>query len=625
MDWGKTKFFLGEVLHNFTRNAGMQATAIGTVAVTIILLGAFLFVRAELAHMGSDVLSQISISAYMDPNASAAQIDSARTALAKDKRVLDAQYITKKEGLRELRERMKGQIDTSILTENPLPDKFRVHVRNPEQVPAVAASLRKISGVQSVDYGQDVVARLLQLGAVARRVGIAVIVLFVVVAGIIISNTIRLTVFARRREISIMQLVGATNLYIRMPFICEGLLDGVLGAFVAIGLLAATRASLLPKLSAALPWLQMNAVQIDLSSLVLGVARSGRCGGCGRLVDSGRTLPAHLGADAGAEGLIHVDGDRRIVRFNAAAERTLGYSSGSVIGSELRALLHESAASESLPAQLPVEPQILRLTFRGTSGEPVRVQARCAAILREGRPEGWVLLFSTSERIDEIEQLKNELVSTVSHELKTPLAAIKAYAATLRNNPTLYESRRDEYLAVVEEQADRLARLVDDMLMVSRVEGGLLLRQRVLVPLEPLLREAAAQTCADPARHPMRIHAEGVHVSGDPDRLRDVFRNLIKNAVKYSPAGGAVSIAASQTEDCTYVEVQDHGVGIAAEHQPFIYDRFYRVESDAASRVGGSGLGLYIVNALVRAHGGSVDVHSALGEGTTFTVRLPLR
>ena len=269
LDWGKIKFFLGEVFRNFTRNAAMQATAIGTVAVTIVLLGAFLYVRSSVAHIGNDVLSQITISVYMSVDATKAELEAVRTDLAQDKRVLDAQYVPKKQGLAELRARMKGQIDTSILTENPLPDKFRVHVRNPEEVPLVAASLRKLPGVQSADYGQDVVQRMLQLGSVARRVGMAVIAIFVLVAGIIISNTIRLTVFARRREISIMQLVGATNMYIRLPFICEGLIDGILGSLVAIGLLAAVRASFVPKLTAALPWVQINAVQVDLSSLVL--------------------------------------------------------------------------------------------------------------------------------------------------------------------------------------------------------------------------------------------------------------------------------------------------------------------------------------------------------------------
>jgi cell division transport system permease protein len=269
LDWGKINFFLGEVFRNFTRNAAMQATAIGTVAVTIVLLGAFLYVRAGIAHLGGDVFSQITISTYMKADATAAQEEAVRTALAKDDRIATATFVSKKDGLKELRDRMKGQIDTSILTENPLPDKFRVSVRDPQMVPAVAASIRKLPGVDSVNYGQEVVQRMLQLANVGRRVGMGVIALFVLVAGIIISNTIRLTVYARRREISIMQLVGATNMYIRLPFICEGLLDGVLGAAVAIGLLAIARASLVPKLAAALPWIQLNVVQVDISSLIL--------------------------------------------------------------------------------------------------------------------------------------------------------------------------------------------------------------------------------------------------------------------------------------------------------------------------------------------------------------------
>jgi cell division transport system permease protein len=269
LDWGKIKFFLGEVFRNFTRNASMQATAIGTVAVTVALLGAFLYVRASVAHVGNDMLNQITASVFMNTDATASQVDAVRTALAKDERIDTAQFVSKAQALKELRERMKGQIDLNILTENPLPDTFRVRARRPQDVPLIAKSIAKLKGVHEVDYQQDVVMRLLQVADVARKAGVAVIALFVLVAGIIISNTIRLTVFARRREISIMQLVGATNMYIRLPFICEGLLDGILGAFLAIAVLAAARASLVPKLTSALPWMQMNIVQVDLSSLVL--------------------------------------------------------------------------------------------------------------------------------------------------------------------------------------------------------------------------------------------------------------------------------------------------------------------------------------------------------------------
>jgi cell division transport system permease protein len=269
LDWGKVKFFLGEVLRNFTRNAGMQVTAIGTVALTIVLLGAFLFVRETLSGLGSDVLNQIEISVYLAPSTTMTQTDAVRSALQKDRRVLTVDFISKKAGLQELRDRTRGIIDTGLLTENPLPDKLRVRVRDPQDVPSVAASVRKQHGVANVVYPQTIVERLLQLGNVMRRIGLGVIASFLVVAGIIISNTIRLTVFARRREISIMQLVGATNMYIRMPFICEGLLDGILGALIAVVMLAAARIWLWPKLLLALPWVQLNAAVVNVPILVL--------------------------------------------------------------------------------------------------------------------------------------------------------------------------------------------------------------------------------------------------------------------------------------------------------------------------------------------------------------------
>jgi cell division transport system permease protein len=263
LDSGKVKFFLGEVSRNFTRNTGMQMTAIGTVAITIVLLGLFLFVRAAVADVGARLLDQIEISAYLRQDTTPAQVTAIARLLAQDPRVASASFVPKRQGLAELRARTNGTIDTGLLTENPLPDKFRIKARMPEQVPAVAAEVRRQSGVDNVVYGQKTVQRLLQLGAVLRRISIAVIAVFFVVAGIIISNTIRLTVFARRREIAIMQLVGATNTYIRLPFICEGLLDGVIGALLAVALLTIARVALWPKLLEALPWVQLTATPMD--------------------------------------------------------------------------------------------------------------------------------------------------------------------------------------------------------------------------------------------------------------------------------------------------------------------------------------------------------------------------
>jgi cell division transport system permease protein len=268
LDWGKVKFFLGEVLRNFTRNAGMQVTAIGTVAITVVLLGTFLFVRAALAGLGGQLLDQITISAAVTNDATAAQVTALRRLIAADPRVASVEYVPKEKGWADLRRRLRGQIDTSLIPGNPLPDMFRVRARRPEQVPAVATGIARLTGVAAVRYGHAEVVRLLQLGDVLRRVGVGVIALFFCVAGIIIANTIRLTVFARRREISIMQLVGATNFYIRAPFICEGLLDGLAGALLAVGVLAIARVTVWPKLVLALSFIPLNAVSFQLGQMV---------------------------------------------------------------------------------------------------------------------------------------------------------------------------------------------------------------------------------------------------------------------------------------------------------------------------------------------------------------------
>ena len=269
MDWGRIKFFLGEVARSFTRNAGMQVTSVGTVAVTIVLLGAFLYVRAVVAQAGGDMLNQLSMSVYATQSATPAQVAALRDDFAKDTRIVSAQYIPKKQGLAEMAQRLKGQISLDLLTENPLPDKFRVQVRDAKMLAAVAAHIQKLPGVSYVDYGRDIVPKILALFEVVRRIGLALIALFVLVAGIIISNTIRLTVFARRREISIMQLVGATNLYIRAPFICEGMLSGLLGGLLAIGLLAAAQYAFAPQMEIVQTSVPLLRVHVDALLLTL--------------------------------------------------------------------------------------------------------------------------------------------------------------------------------------------------------------------------------------------------------------------------------------------------------------------------------------------------------------------
>jgi cell division transport system permease protein len=274
VDWGRVQFFLGEVFANFTRNAAMQFTAIGTVAVTIVMLGTFLYVRETLATFGQGILKQIEIAVYLNDNATGAQTKTLAASLAADERISSARYVPRAQGLQEMRERLGRDFDTSLLTSNPLPDAYRVAVGNADNVPAVAATIAKLPGVAKVDYAADTVTKLLKAADVIGRVGLAMIGLLVLTAAIIIANTIRLTVFARRREIAIMQLVGATNMYIRMPFIAEGIVAGLIGAAVAIGVLALVQIQVVPKIATMLQFVPFHVNELQLAGelLLVGAA-----------------------------------------------------------------------------------------------------------------------------------------------------------------------------------------------------------------------------------------------------------------------------------------------------------------------------------------------------------------
>lgn len=247
----------------------MQITAIGTVAITIVTLGSFLYVRDALGSVGKQFLSAIEISVFLSDKVNDAGAQELRNTLRKDSRISNVVFVPRAEGLRQLRARLGNQIDTSLLTANPLPNALRVKVHVPQDVAAVAARIAKQPGVANVNYAEDAVRRLLVLSDVMARVGLVAIIAFGLCAAVIISNTIRLTILARRREIAIMQLVGATNMYIRGPFLCEGLVDGVLGAALALGLLDLARIQLLPKFASSLPFIPLTSIHIHAASLAL--------------------------------------------------------------------------------------------------------------------------------------------------------------------------------------------------------------------------------------------------------------------------------------------------------------------------------------------------------------------
>jgi len=254
------------------------------------------------------------------------------------------------------------------------------------------------------------------------------------------------------------------------------------------------------------------------------------------------------------------------------------------------------------------------------------------------------------EAYRELDRLKGELLSTVSHELRTPLVSIKGYAETLlREDVTWSEDERREFLRCIDEESDRLRSLIDDLLQMSQIEAGKLRISQQRVVLGRL-----AQRVARKARHQTHNHSISVSFPGDlppvdadPKRVEQVLTNLIQNAIKYSPRGGAIKVrglAATARHGGGFdfpgdrpshvvVAVADEGVGIPPEHRERIFDRFYRVDGKLARETGGSGLGLAICKGLVEAHGGAIWVESPgvmvrageAGTGSTFYFSLPVR
>lgn len=228
----------------------------------------------------------------------------------------------------------------------------------------------------------------------------------------------------------------------------------------------------------------------------------------------------------------------------------------------------------------------------------------------------------------EADRLKTDLLNTVSHELRTPLAAIKGFSTTLiMYGDRLEAEERTSFLEEIDQAADRLTELVDNLLQLSRLESGTLQMVHEPVALSAVL----VRTVEDVhRRHPHRritpaIAADLPPVTGDARRLGQVVANLLDNAVKYSPDGGAIEVAAHTEPGGLTFSVTDHGLGIPTDSQARVFERFYRVETGPARDIGGTGLGLAICRLIVEAHGGRIGVVSREGAGSTFSVFLPAR
>jgi K+-sensing histidine kinase KdpD len=235
-------------------------------------------------------------------------------------------------------------------------------------------------------------------------------------------------------------------------------------------------------------------------------------------------------------------------------------------------------------------------------------------------------LAQANQRLAELDRMKSHFVSMVSHELRTPLGLIKGYVGTLQRSDLQLDSEsRQEFLTVIEEEADNLADLVGNLLDASRLEAGTLALELHPTRLLPIVRKAVhdARERAPDYQFHLRAPAELPLIAADSRRLEQVLRNLLDNAVKYSPAGSSITVSSDAVDGGVAIAVRDEGRGIAPEHLDRIFDTFYRVDQTDNRRGGGSGLGLAIAKGIIDGHGGRIRVESVPNVGSTFRLWLP--
>jgi signal transduction histidine kinase len=228
-------------------------------------------------------------------------------------------------------------------------------------------------------------------------------------------------------------------------------------------------------------------------------------------------------------------------------------------------------------------------------------------------------------RLEELDVMKTDFIAITSHELRTPISSIRGFVDTLRRRRhTLPESQIDEFLAIVHLQGDRLARLVEDLLTVSRLEAGVLTLSPEPTEVHTLLHEVVAGLGDDATRVDWHAEPEPGTIQVDPQRLGQVLTNLLTNALKFSPAHRRVVVRARPApHDRLTFTVVDHGGGIPPEQLDRIFERFHQAQDVQRRQAEGVGLGLYITKELVEQMGGEVHVSSTVGAGTTFTVTIP--
>lgn len=327
-----------------------------------------------------------------------------------------------------------------------------------------------------------------------------------------------------------------------------------------------------------------------------------------------------------AEGVIALDAEANITLANEASRRLLDFVTGDAVGRPLIEVSRSRAVHEAAAAAMRSDRVVeVEIDISGPNRRELSLRAK--RFPGEPSPGVVIVLYDITE-LRRLENLRREFVANVSHELKTPLSSIKAYAETLRLGAINDSKHNLGFVERIEEQAERLHQLIMDMIHIARMESGSQAFEMVDVDMAEIVEISTDYYSELAEKKQIQLHieapAEKIIVRVDEDGLRTVFDNLIDNAIKYTPAGGQISLRWFAADGEAVFEVQDTGIGISPGDQLRVFERFFRVDKARSREVGGTGLGLSIVKHLAMAFGGQVGIDSQPGKGSTFRVKLPL-
>ena len=331
-------------------------------------------------------------------------------------------------------------------------------------------------------------------------------------------------------------------------------------------------------------------------------------------------------------GIVMVHTNGRIMQMNSSGRMMLGVDQNERLAGDYATIIKSEAVQSVLKRSLDESAELqeeISLPSPEDADEERIYQVQTATVNSEEQGViGVVAIFNDITEIRGIERMKTAFVSTVSHELRTPLTSIKGFISTLLQDVDGFYDKDTvhEFYTIIDQECDRLTRLISDLLNVSRIEAGRALDLNPQpVQVSDIVDKVVAAQKSYTNKHEFAVDMEQdlPTIVADTDKIDQILTNLTNNAVKYSPNGGVITVSGRKSDGRIRMAVSDQGMGIPKEHLEKVFDRFHRIDNRDTRKVGGTGIGLYLVKHLVEAHGGKIWVESEVGKGSSFIFELP--